>query len=117
MTRTDTTGLPRLDSLGRRIGARRWRGFTPGERARGLPRSNATNRRRAVEAYRHLAGEMLELRAEGLDYNAIARRLNARGERTRLGASWTGVQVRRALRRVGAGEGPSEATGRAGAAA
>lgn len=63
--------------------------------------AGTANRKRADEAYRHLFPVVLRLRAEGLSLAAIAAKLNASGERTRVfGCPWNPEQVRRVLARA-----------------
>jgi len=54
----------------------------------------------AREAYRHLEPTMSQLRADGLSLEAIARRLNELGHRTRSGCEWNHGQVARVLDRI-----------------
>lgn len=70
-------------------------------RARGRERGNRRQAREAAEVYADLLPEVGRWRAEGLSLRAIAVRLNAAGHRTRTGAAWGPVQVRRTLDRAG----------------
>lgn len=56
--------------------------------------------REAREAYRHLEPVMRQLRTDGLSLEAIARRLNELGHRTRNGCDWNPGQVNRVLSRL-----------------
>jgi len=74
--------------------------LTDADRAKGRAKGNAKQSRVAVEMYEDLAPDMLAWRADGLSQQAIADKLNARGDRTRTGAEWSQVQVMRTLKRI-----------------
>lgn len=58
-------------------------------------KSAAVNRAKALDAYGRIAHLIANLRVQGHGYSFIARHLNELGERTRTGAAFTDVQVRR----------------------
>ncbi len=76
------------------------RTLTEAARARGLERSAAARKAAAVAAYAALAPLMRQLRAEGLSLHAIAELLNADGQSTRRGSTWSATQVKRVLDRA-----------------
>lgn len=57
----------------------------------------------AVTAYANIARRVINLRATGASFRAIAAQLNAEGESTREGSPFTGETVRRIYLRGGAG--------------
>lgn len=61
--------------------------------------SIASKRADAAAAYRDLAPLIADLRNAGLSLNAIAKRLNEQGHRTRRGCAFTAVQVSAILER------------------
>lgn len=63
-------------------------------------KSAAVNKAKAQDAYGRISHLIANLRTQGHGYSAIARRLNEMGERTRTGAEFTDVQVRRICARV-----------------
>jgi DNA invertase Pin-like site-specific DNA recombinase len=71
--------------------------LTSEARLKGAIRGRAERQARKVEAYEHLQPLIRELRAEGLGFHAIAKRLTELGETTRNGLPWNPVQVRRVL--------------------
>jgi DNA invertase Pin-like site-specific DNA recombinase len=71
-------------------------------RDKGRTKGNARQARDAVEVYADLVDDVRRLRTEGASLGAIAERMNDEGHTTRTGASWTKVQVKRLLDRVGA---------------
>jgi DNA invertase Pin-like site-specific DNA recombinase len=76
--------------------------LTAADRAKGRARANHRQRREAAEVYADLVEDMGRWRAEGMSLRRIAARLNAEGQTTRTGTSWTAMQVSRVLRRAGA---------------
>jgi DNA invertase Pin-like site-specific DNA recombinase len=56
-------------------------------------------RGRAIDSYAELAPTIHQLRDEGLSLRMIADRLNTDGRKTRTGAAWSQVQVKRILDR------------------
>jgi DNA invertase Pin-like site-specific DNA recombinase len=74
--------------------------LTDEDRARGRAKGNARKAREAIEVYDDLIPEMKAWKAEGATFQAIADKLNARGDRTRTGAEWSNVQVIRTLKRA-----------------
>ncbi len=64
---------------------------------RGAERAAQANRAAKIAAYADLLPTIESLRAEGHSYAAIAKRLNADGQRTRRDAEWNAAQVRRVL--------------------
>ena len=79
------------------------RTLTAAGRAKGVGRSAAVRRERAIEAYADLAPWMVELRSEGKSLREIAAALNGEGHTTRRGGPWTKMQVSRVLGRSPAG--------------
>ena len=75
------------------------RTLTAARRAKGVARSAAVRRERAIEAYADLAPWMAELRAGGKSLREVAEALNAEGHTTRRGGAWTKMQVSRVLGR------------------
>lgn len=77
---------------GRRMGAHCPFGWRP----------DPSDARRMVpdEAARRVADEILRMRAEGLGYQRIARRLNDSGARAAGGGAWSAAQVLRVVRRA-----------------
>ena len=73
--------------------------LTQAGRVKGAARAGLTHRKQADQAYADLLPLMRELRAEGQSLAAIAARLNADGEITRRGGSWSPTQVMRVLNR------------------
>ena len=76
------------------------RNLTDAGRVKGLARSAATRKAAAVSAFADLVPFMTELRTEGLSLHAIAERLNADGQSTRRGSTWSPTQVKRVLDRA-----------------
>jgi DNA invertase Pin-like site-specific DNA recombinase len=76
------------------------RNLTEDGRRKGLDRSAAVRKAAAVSAFADLVPFMTELRAEGLSLHAIAERLNADGQSTRCGSTWSATQVKRVLDRA-----------------
>jgi DNA invertase Pin-like site-specific DNA recombinase len=74
--------------------------LTAEDRAKGRAKGNAKSAREAVEVYDDLIPEMKAWKAEGATFQAIADKLNARGDQTRTGAEWSNVQVIRTLKRA-----------------
>jgi hypothetical protein len=74
--------------------------LTDADRAKGRAEAGANRARQAVEVYEDLLPEMKAWRAGGMTLRAIADELNERGDRTRTGARWSKVQVKRALDRA-----------------
>jgi DNA invertase Pin-like site-specific DNA recombinase len=70
------------------------------DRDKGRAEANGNSARRAVEVYDDLLPEMKAWRAEGRTLRAISDELNGRGDRTRTGARWSKVQVKRLLDRA-----------------
>jgi len=68
----------------------------------GRLRGQESNRDAAVKANRQAAGYAATLRAQGLSLAAVATRLNDDGFRTRTGALWKPMQVKRMLDRIAA---------------
>lgn len=77
------------------------RNLSADARAKGAEASARSARARAVEEQSDVAAIAAARRAEGMSLRAIAAHLNAEGYPTREGASWTGAQVLRVLRRLG----------------
>ena len=82
------------------------RTLTTDRRSRGVARSAAVRRERAIEAYADLAPWMAELRAEGKSLREVAAALNSEGHTTRQGNPWTKMQVSRVLGRSPGGPAP-----------
>jgi DNA invertase Pin-like site-specific DNA recombinase len=76
------------------------RNLTEAGRVKGLGRSAAVRKAAAVAAFTDLVPFMQELRTEGLSLHAIAERLNADGQSTRRGSTWSATQVKRVLDRA-----------------
>jgi DNA invertase Pin-like site-specific DNA recombinase len=76
--------------------------LTGADREAGRKVAGANRTRKAVEVYADFLPEMMAWRAGGMTLRAIARTLNDRGDRTRTGAFWRKVQVKRVLDRAGA---------------
>ena len=76
------------------------RNLTDDGRVKGLKRSAAVRKAAAVSAFADLVPFMTELRTEGLSLHAIAERLNADGQSTRRGSTWSATQVKRVLDRA-----------------
>jgi DNA invertase Pin-like site-specific DNA recombinase len=64
---------------------------------RGAERAAQVHRAAKKAAYEDLLPTLEALRGQGQSYSAIARRLNADGQRTRRDAVWNAVQVKRVL--------------------
>lgn len=84
------------------LGSRHPRGRAIGPEAsrKGQHAGTARNRERAQAAYADLLPLMAELRQAGRSYREIGRELGRRGQTTRTGKAWNGVQVRRVLARA-----------------
>lgn len=84
------------------LGSRHPRGRAIGPEAshKGQRAGTARNRERAQAAYADLLPLMAELRRAGQSYREIGRELGRRGQTTRTGKAWNGVQVRRVLARA-----------------
>lgn len=78
----------------------RCRAIGPAANRRGQQAGTARNRERAEVAYADLLPLMAELRRDGNSYREIGRELARRGQTTRTGKAWNGVQVRRVLTRA-----------------
>jgi len=74
--------------------------LTPEARSNGGAKAAAKSVDRALAVYADLIPEMKAWKDSGLSLQAIADRLNERGERTRNDAMWSTVQVLRTLRRA-----------------
>jgi Recombinase len=70
-------------------------------RARGRVAGNRQQADKAVSEYWDLVPDLFRMRAHGATLRDIAANLNERGIRTRMGADWSQVQVKRLLDRVG----------------
>ena len=70
-------------------------------RDRGRAEANRNATRQSLEVYSDLVPEMKAWRVAGMTLAAIAAELNGRGDRTRTGARWSKVQVKRTLDRAG----------------
>lgn len=66
-------------------------------------RGAASTRAEALKDYAHLSSEVLRMRQNGQTFAAIARALNDAGHRTRTGAPFQDVTVRRIMERHTAG--------------
>lgn len=100
--------LAAAKSRGTLLGSARpghWKGREKA-RARGARRgavaSANVRRERALAYVADLIPKLQALREEGASLRDIAARLNAEGQRTRRGSSWTAMAVKRALDRAGA---------------
>jgi DNA invertase Pin-like site-specific DNA recombinase len=76
------------------------RNLTEEGRRKGLARSASRRKALAVGAYADLVPFMTQLRSEGLSLAEIAERLNADGQSTRRGSTWSATQVKRVLDRA-----------------
>jgi hypothetical protein len=76
------------------------RTLTDAARGKGVARSVAIRKAKAIAEYADVLPFMRELRTEGLSLHAIAERLNADGQKTRHQASWSATRVKRVLDRA-----------------
>lgn len=95
--------LAAYKARGGKLGAQlpQCRNLTPEARERGVRAMLEGKRRKAIEAYEDIAGDLREWRAEQVSLLGIAKRLSAEGHTTRRGKAWNAMQVRRVLARVG----------------
>jgi Recombinase len=77
------------------------RNLTTEGRARGRAAGNRQQADKAVSECWDLLPDLFRLRAHGATLRDIAANLNERGVRTRKGADWSQVQVKRLFDRVG----------------
>jgi len=93
--------LGALKARGVKLGAARpeCRNLSETARTLGSKRGNDSKRERATEAYSHFIPIILECRAAGDSYQAVADNLNKESYVTRTGKPWNAVQVMRVVRR------------------
>jgi hypothetical protein len=94
-----------VDAVAGKLGASlpQCRNLTPDARLKGARSAALAHRGRADQAYIDLAPWVAEMRDSGLTLQRIADALNAEGRKTRRGAAWNKVQVRRVLARIRTG--------------
>jgi hypothetical protein len=93
---TEASG-PMAGKLGSRLTGKH---LTEAARVAGRKKAGTERTRKAVEVYADLVPEMRAWQSEGMSLIRIARALNLRGDKTRTGADWGKVQVKRALDRA-----------------
>lgn len=93
--------LGALKARGVKLGAARpeCRNLSEPARTLGSKRGNEAKKVRATEAYAHFLPIILECRAAGDSYQAVADSLNKESYVTRTGKPWNAVQVMRVVRR------------------
>jgi DNA invertase Pin-like site-specific DNA recombinase len=74
--------------------------LTPEARAKAAKNAGKAHRAEAIDAYADLLPQVVEWKESGLSLSQIADRLNADGQTTRTGVSWSKVQVKRVLDRA-----------------
>jgi hypothetical protein len=95
-----------VDAVAGKLGASlpECRNLTVAARIKGARSAGLAHRAQAEDAYIDVAQWMVEMRESGLTLERIADALNAEGRKTRRGAAWNKVQVRRVLDRFRATE-------------
>lgn len=100
-TRTKAA-LAAYKARGGKLGASRTecRNLTDEGRRKGAVAAGAAVKANADTAYIDLLDEMTKMRTNGLTYQAIADRLNSKGQTTRYGNQWSATAAMRVLKRA-----------------